>query len=113
MSFKQQNTGKSARKNAGSQKRSESFKIQAEREAAQPKRCQESVSAYAGLTWELLESFLLGKWPNEDFKGKKIHDSWVFEAPGRLTEEDRRTIRRLRDNSMAQSDGRRRSITPE
>ncbi|KAI2466331.1 hypothetical protein F4781DRAFT_434491 [Annulohypoxylon bovei var. microspora] len=115
-SFRQQSTTKSADKPARgyTSKRAESFKFQAKREAAQPKKCQERVDSYhEGLKWEVLHKFLLQKWPNEDFKGERRDDSWVFDAPEPLTEEDRRAITKLRDNGMAQSSDLRKSVTPE
>ncbi|KAI0888743.1 uncharacterized protein GGS22DRAFT_152258 [Annulohypoxylon maeteangense] len=114
-SFKQQNSSSFALRTAKSQTsgRSEPFKAQAEREAAQPRRCQQRVRAYTGLTWELIRSLLSKKWPDEDFKEERIHDSWVFETPEPLTKEDMKAITNLRDKSMAQSTGRRRSVTPE
>ncbi|KAI1453405.1 hypothetical protein F4805DRAFT_377229 [Annulohypoxylon moriforme] len=116
-SFKRQSTSNSAFETGSSQtsKRSESFKVQAEREAAQPKtkRYQERVPAYGGLTWEQLHDFLLQKWPNVQFKLERRSDSWVFETPEPLTTDDRRAIAKMRDSNMAKSSGRRRSVTPE
>ncbi|KAI1410204.1 hypothetical protein F5Y13DRAFT_167940 [Hypoxylon sp. FL1857] len=111
-SFMRQTTSDSARSTARSEtsKRSESFKIQAERKATKSKKYQQSVGAYEGLSWEVLHDFLKKKWPGEHFKGEKIDDSWVFETPEQLTEEDRRAITKLRDSSKS---SRRRSVTPE
>lgn len=80
------------------------------------KKYQESYPVYAGLRWEVLRSYLLQKWPNEEFKELRRDDKWVFETPQPLSDEDKRILSTLRDDTTPQQDGQRgqrESVSPE
>ncbi|KAI2620723.1 hypothetical protein GGS26DRAFT_570654 [Hypomontagnella submonticulosa] len=98
--------------------RSQSFLTRAknEKKAAMTKKYQESYPVYAGLRWEVLRSYLLQKWPNEEFKELRRDDKWVFETPQPLSDEDKRILSTLRDDTTPQQDGQRgqrESVSPE
>lgn len=73
-------------------------------------RVQETFTAYDDFGWDKIEEYLKTKWPNWDFKPRVFNGNWLFEVPERLTEGEKRELRKRRDVS-----GRTRSpsVSPE
>ncbi|XTI87335.1 hypothetical protein V2W45_1388336 [Cenococcum geophilum] len=79
-------------------------------EASTAGRVQDRYPAYEDFPWEKIMEYLLQKWPSwTDFNEARVGDSWQFEVPEKLTDEDRSALQRRRDGNYQ----RNRSVSPE